>query len=72
MQVAGSLMVPGTGLEPVSHAAADFKSAVYTNFTIRASRGFSHSHGTLHSPARTRSDVQRACQADTRPQMLRC
>ncbi len=29
-------MVPGTGLEPVSLAAADFKSAVYTNFTTRA------------------------------------
>ena len=29
-------VVPGTGLEPVSLAAADFKSAVYTNFTTRA------------------------------------
>ena len=30
------VVVPGTGLEPVSLAAADFKSAVYTNFTTRA------------------------------------
>ena len=29
-------LVPGTGLEPASLAAADFKSAVYTSFTTPA------------------------------------
>lgn len=43
------VLVPGTGLEPVSHAAADFKSAVYTDSTTRARGGFSHSHGALPS-----------------------
>ena len=31
-----NLVVPGNGLEPSSLAAADFKSAVFTNFTTRA------------------------------------
>lgn len=31
-----SEVVPGTGLEPVTLARADFKSAVFTNFTTRA------------------------------------
>lgn len=43
------LLVPGTGIEPVSHAAADFKSAVYTNSTTRASREFSHRRAELPS-----------------------
>ncbi|CAB1368033.1 protein of unknown function [Denitratisoma oestradiolicum] len=29
-------VVPGNGLEPSGLAAADFKSAVFTNFTTRA------------------------------------
>ena len=36
-------MVPGVGLEPTSLAAADFKSAVYTNSTTRA--GFCQVYG---------------------------
>lgn len=29
-------LVPGTGLEPVSHAAVDFKSTAVTDFATRA------------------------------------
>ncbi len=29
-------MVPGTGLEPASREAADFKSAMFTNFITPA------------------------------------
>ena len=32
-------LVPGTGIEPVRLAARDFKSPVFTNFTIRAKDG---------------------------------
>lgn len=42
-------MVPRTGLEPVSLAAADFKSAVYTSFTTRAGGGLSHRWMLAHS-----------------------
>jgi hypothetical protein len=31
-------MVPGTGLEPASREAANFKSAMFTNFIIPAGR----------------------------------
>lgn len=34
-----TVLVPGTGLEPVSLSAADFKSAMFTNFITRAKRG---------------------------------
>ena len=43
------MLVPGTGLEPVSLAAADFKSAVYTSFTTRAGGGLSHRWMPAHS-----------------------
>ena len=38
-------MVPGTGLEPVSQKAADFKPAVFTDFTIPAAEGSSRQGG---------------------------
>gem|GEM_PF-5503604 len=43
------LLVPRTGLEPVSLTAADFKSAVYTSSTTRAGGGLSHRWMLAHS-----------------------
>jgi hypothetical protein len=50
-------MVPGTGLEPASLAAADFKSAMFTNFITPAERTrFYHFAYTLQS--RNRAQLQ--------------
>jgi hypothetical protein len=48
-------LVPGTGLEPASREAADFKSAMFTNFIIPAGRTRFY-HCVLFQPNRTPND----------------